>query len=112
LRRLPIAEWVTFACSAAAFSNQGNIKTTDAEFESEGERRAVEQVVRKARLRNRITPEFLRDVARVYRANPDAPVEAVREAWGPIGHSTAARWVKLARDEGLLPKTTQGKAST
>lgn len=111
LRRIPIAEWVTFACSAAGFANQGGIRTTDAEWESEGERQAVEQVVRRARRRNNITPDFLRDVARVYRANADsAPVEAVREAFGPMGHSTAARYVKLARDEGFLPATTRGKA--
>jgi hypothetical protein len=112
LRRFPLAEWVSFACSMVGFANQGGIRTTDAKWASEEYRAAVEGVVRQARRRNRrATPEFLRDVARVYRAAESAPVEAVRETFGPMGHSTAARYVKLARDEGLLPRTTQGKSS-
>jgi hypothetical protein len=115
LRRLPIAEWVIYACSAAGFANQGGVRTTEADFESEGERRAIEDAVRaRAKRKNRrTTPAFLQDVARVYRGSTDTPpVEAVREAFGPIGHSTAARYVKLARDAGYLPPTTQGKASS
>lgn len=114
LRRLPLAQWVTFACSMVGFANQGGVKTTDAEWKSEGERQAIERVVRKAGRRNKITAEFLQDVARVYRAAVDegrSPVEEVRETFGPMGHSTAARYVKLAREGGYLSATTRGKVS-
>ena len=80
------------------------------EWNSEQYRADVERVVRRSRRRNTVTDDFLRDVARVYRANADsAPVEAVRETYGPVGYSTAARYVKLARDRGFLPPTTAGK---
>lgn len=110
-RRLPLAEWVSYACSIAGVANQG-ATTTDEPWQSEGYRAAVENVARRSRRRNvRATPDFLAEVARIYRANADAPVEAVREYFGPIGHSTAARYVKLARDAGLLPATSRGKVT-
>lgn len=115
LRRLPLAQWVTFACSVVGFANQGGIQTTAEGYRTEGYRQSIEQVVRKAGRRNRVTEELLQDVARVYRAAVDegrSPVEAVQETFGPIGHSTAARYVKLARDGGHLSPTTRGKAST
>lgn len=112
LRRLPLADWVAFACSMVGVGNQGEVRTTSAEWQSEAYRADLEGVVRRSRRRNTVTDDFLRDVARVYRANADAaPIEAIREAW-PSAHSTAARWVKLARDRGFLPPTTRGKVST
>ena len=112
LRRFPLGEWVTFACSMVGVGNQG-LATTSADWKSEQYRADVERVVRRARRRNTVTDDFLRDVARVYKVNASsAPVEAVREAFGPIGHSTAARYVKLARDRGFLPKTTRGKVTS
>lgn len=114
LRRLPLAQWVTFACSMVGVGNQGGAETTTSEWATEGYRQAIEQVVRKAGRRNKITAEFLQDVARVYRAavaEARSPVEEVRETFGPMGHSTAARYVKLAREGGYLSPTTRGKAS-
>ena len=110
LRRFPLGNWVAFACSMVGVGNQGGIRTTAGEWNSEQYRADVERVVRRSRRRNTVTDDFLRDVARVYRANADsAPVEAVRETYGPVGYSTAARYVKLARDRGFLPPTTAGK---
>jgi hypothetical protein len=110
LRRFPLGDWVAFACSMVGVGNQGGVTTTSGEWKTEAYRSDVERVVRRARRRNTVTDDFLRDVARIYRASADsAPVEAVKDAYGPVGHSTAARWVKLARDRGFLPKTSRGK---
>jgi hypothetical protein len=62
--------------------------------------------------RRRITRAFLEEVAKVYRANVEGgmPTAAVAEHFG-ANHSTAARWVGLARnDYGLLPPTSSGRA--
>lgn len=56
------------------------------------------------RQRNRITPAHLRDVAQVYREawrRGSAPTKAVSQHFG-VSHSTAARWVGLAREAGDL----------
>jgi hypothetical protein len=110
LRRFPLGEWVRFACSMVAVGNQCGVPTTSEEWNTEAYRSDLERVVRRSRRRNTLTDEFLRDVAKVYRANADsAPVDEVKRTFGPVGHSTAARWVRLARDRGFLPKTTRGK---
>jgi hypothetical protein len=112
LRRFPLGDWVTYACSRFGVGNQGGIATTGAKWQSEQYRSDIERVVRRSRRRNRVRDDFLRDVARVYRANADsAPVDAVRDAFGPIAYSTAARYVKLARDRGFLPQTSAGKVT-
>jgi hypothetical protein len=53
--------------------------------------------------RRRATPDLLRRVAEVYRANPDAPTKAVAEAFG-VAHRTGTLYVRNARDAGLLPQ--------
>src|SRR5215204_4959870 len=96
LRRLPLADWVAFACSMVGVGNQGDVPTTSAQWRSETYRADLERAVRRSRRRNSLTDEFLREVARIYRSNADErPIEAIQEAW-PSAHSTAARWVKLA----------------
>jgi hypothetical protein len=47
--------------------------------------------------------EHLREVAAVYLAAPEKPTQAVERAFGPISHSTAARWVGEARRRGFIP---------
>lgn len=112
LRRFPLGDWVAFACSMVAVGNQG-VRSTAADWQSEGYRADMERVVRRSRRRNTVTDDLLREVAGVYRANADsAPVEAVRETFGPVGYSTAARYVKLARDRGFLPQTSPGKVTS
>jgi hypothetical protein len=62
------------------------------------------------RVRHQMTPDFLADVARIYRANVDGrPTEAVRLAYA-VPYRTAARWVELCRsDEHRLLSPPPGK---
>lgn len=78
----------------------------------EDEIREARNAIRAARsgARRTITDELLAQVAGTYRQNvSDRPVKAVEHAFG-TSHRTAARWVGLAREAGLLPATTPGKA--
>jgi hypothetical protein len=55
--------------------------------------------------RRLITPEHLRRVARVYenaQVLGEPPTQAVQKDF-EVSHSTAAKWVGRARDEGFLP---------
>jgi hypothetical protein len=115
LRRFPLAEWVKYACSMVGVGNQGGVRTTTAEWQTEAYRADIERAVPQPRRRNVLTDEFLKEVATTYKANADsAPIEVIRDVHGEggyVAHSTAARWVRLARERGFLPPTTQGKAS-
>ena len=78
---------------------------------AEAETMALPEIRRARKRANRkVTSELLQQVADVYRKGDPAPTEAVRRAFG-CSHRTAARYVQLARDAGLLSSTTQGKAS-
>jgi hypothetical protein len=70
--------------------------------------RSAKLAISVARRRTKITPEFLAEVADVYRQNFDRPVVAVERAFG-VRHRTAANYVDLARKAKLLPETSQGK---
>jgi len=62
--------------------------------------------------RARLGEEHYRDVARVYREAESAGTHPTRRVaeWGGVPRSTAATWVKRARDRGLLgPAPKQGK---
>ena len=75
------------------------------------DRRQVVTGTRKARkeARRRVGPDFLADVARVYRENLDGnPTMAVADHTGRA-HRTAALYVKQARDAGLLGAASPGK---
>lgn len=52
--------------------------------------------------RRKITPEHLEEVARIYLAAEEKPTRAVQLQFG-VAHSTAAKWVKAARENDLLP---------
>jgi Family of unknown function (DUF6214) len=73
----------------------------------------VRRDVTEARLAKRGTPgvEDLKRVADIYRRHLDsgAPVRAVSAALG-LSSRTASRRVEQAREAGLLPATTRGKA--
>lgn len=66
--------------------------------------------LRMSRRRTRkITPDFLAEVARVYRDHiADTPTKAVSEAFD-VSTRMASVYVRQARDLGLLPQTTRGK---
>lgn len=60
--------------------------------------------------KRRVTGDFLREVADVYRANIDhAPTQAVARTYG-VRLRQAGDYVKKARDRGFLPPTKQGRA--
>lgn len=75
-----------------------------------------EEVQRRARAalhlmsrRRRVTDDLLREVAEVYRAADDGrPTEAVARRFA-ASHSTAARWVGLARERDFLGATSSGR---
>jgi hypothetical protein len=54
----------------------------------------------------RITPEFLAEVAAVYNNTVTHKRQAVMNdpRWEPVAPQTASRWIKEARDAGLIPK--------
>lgn len=74
-------------------------------------RAAVGGLRQRKRNRNRkITDDLLREVAEVYRANVDnGPTQAVAERFVKAP-STAALYVKLARNAGHLGPAIKGKA--
>lgn len=60
--------------------------------------------------KRRVTGDFLRDVAEVYRTNIDhAPTQAVARTYG-VKLRQAGDYVRKARERGLLPETKQGRA--
>lgn len=63
----------------------------------------------RSKSRRKVTPDLLAEVAQLYRANiDDGPWLAIRDRYG-VAESTAARYVMLARQAGLLPQTEPGK---
>jgi hypothetical protein len=61
---------------------------------------------KRPRRRNRITADFLRQVAGIYRANFDAaPTQAVARAFR-VKQRMAHEYVRRARERGFLPPTT------
>lgn len=64
--------------------------------------------IRNSRAKRRVTPEFLREVAEVYKANMAAPTRAVRERFF-VGERMASKYVQQARAAGLLPPTSPGR---
>lgn len=68
--------------------------------------------VRGPRRRNSVTKQHLKEVARVYRQavkEGHPPTKSVAENFG-ASHSTAARWVGFARQEGILGPARQGRS--
>ena len=61
------------------------------------------------RTRRVMTPEFLQEVARVYRENIDGnPTKAVEKTFN-VRYRMAGKYVDAARQRGLPPKTERGK---
>jgi hypothetical protein len=76
-------------------------------------REELTAVDEKAR-RRVISPDFLRDVAAIYReavSHGIAPARAVQDALGPTTPTNARRWIAAARREGFLgPAPAVGRA--
>jgi len=76
--------------------------------------RQADELATAGQRRARITPKHLEAVASVYRsANEEGlpPTQAVAQHF-KTSHSTAARWVGMARKRGLLPPTEPGKGKS
>lgn len=118
LSALPISRWVDELSRAMARTAvPGAVAPGDppllmpAAMASPETRHAADDKLRRSR-RRQVTPELLQEVADVYNADASgAPTKAVAEHFWK-SHSTAARWVGLARKRRLITKTSPGKAST
>lgn len=112
LRRLPVANWLEYACAMAALErttttgDDGKAVTTISVADAEDAVGAIPV----GRRRTFITDEYLEnDVARVWlsaRREGLAPTREVQEQLH-LSARTASRYVKLARDRGYLKKGEQ-----
>lgn len=108
MRRIPFESWLDFACVEAGLRQHHGAWTPTGDDRSSREGALAD--VRRARQRRDMTDDHLREVARIYRANVrNAPREAVARAF-TVQPSTAARYIKLARERRFLGKATKGKA--
>jgi hypothetical protein len=110
LGQLAIEDIVAHAVAGWALPHRGGGKFTPA---TDDERANIVEDVKRLRRRNVVDDNLLRQVATIYRGALDtgAPTAAVAEALG-VGHSTAARYVRIAREPGraFLPPAQRGKA--
>ena len=108
IRDVPIAECIQRAVSAAVMRVEWRPGGEISYAPMGGD---FDETMELARPRAASTSdEHLRDVADVYMKAPEKPTRAVEEAFGPISHSTAARWVGKARERGFIPKA-RGRTS-
>ena len=112
--RLQLNDWMQLATMAALQDAEGRpvVPTHDDNTPAAAEARmAFARSYNEARRQSRrkVTPEFLADVANLYREYlDDGPWQAIQDRYG-VSASTAGRYVLLARRAGLLPPTDPGK---
>jgi hypothetical protein len=102
-RYRPWDEWKRFALTLMA-TDQAAVSGGTWEDVSRANYAALNVPIR--RTRARVTDTTLKDVARVYRRaweSGEAPTRAVEKHFYK-SHSTAARWVGMARERGFLGK--------
>ncbi len=103
LRRLPLRSWVTMATAQAAQTPSTEHKGASSPASEEDTKQLWGQVEQRVRRRT-ITDDFLREIAAAYRLHRDHnPRDAVADQF-TVSLSTAARYVKLARERGFLGK--------
>ena len=89
----------------------GCVVTVVVEPPEDGRREALAQLRAVRRdARRKVTDEFLREVARVYRENADGNPTAAVARFSGRSHRSAAMYVKQAREAGLLGPAIRGKA--
>lgn len=98
LRRLPVANWLAFACQQAALRAPGGGLLVPITTEAEAAE-AADEIGRRLK-RRRVTDELLREVASVYNSSDDAP-EAVKDTFY-VSLSQAFRYIKKAREAGFI----------
>jgi hypothetical protein len=109
VRDVPIAECIQIAVGHAGIPIE---RTADEIRFKMGPRSAEHLTESLAHARPRsanTSDEHLREVARIYLGATGKPTRAVEEEFGPISHSTAARWVGEARRRGFLPPATNSR---
>jgi hypothetical protein len=73
--------------------------------------RSLLEEIRAGKGKRKITPEFLQQVAAVYRAHSGRkPTQMVARTFD-VEHRQASNYVQLARERGFLAPSTRGKAS-
>jgi hypothetical protein len=110
IKAIRIVDWVEVSVSTAArdFVSVGNRRMVRLTQDPETSSRTINEI-RLARAPQKITPEYLKRVAEVYRENfDDKPVVAVERAFG-VSNSTAAKYVYRARKAGYLGETSPGR---
>jgi len=117
MRAVALEDWIEklYSLTATVIVEEGpdGDMTTGVRTWDQKELRRTARTIQQARAvsRRKITPAFLADVAKVYRAHVDErPVEAVQATFGG-SYRTAAMYVQRARAAKELPPTTQGKVT-
>ena len=110
LKQIRLTDWIDVAIANVArevipVGKGGQLRAL---ARTPGGHESAKSAIKLARSRAKITPEFLSEVAEVYRENFDRPVVAVQNHFR-VEHRTAAKYVQKARAEGLLPATSPGK---
>ncbi|GJF17723.1 hypothetical protein NGTWS0302_16960 [Mycolicibacterium cyprinidarum] len=94
--------------SAEPFFRNEEIERLSVEYRRIKVRHLIEEL--RSPSKRRVTGEFLREVADVYRSNIDhAPTQAVARTYG-VKLRQAGDYVRKARDRGFLPEAEQGRA--
>ncbi|HEY0870544.1 MAG TPA: hypothetical protein VGD55_09100, partial [Acidothermaceae bacterium] len=96
-------EYITAAATSKIVKEEGGVVTSVVQVDDQAQRNAINEI-RDARRsgRRRVTPDLLVRVAAVHADHADRPVEAVQDAF-QTAYRTAARYVQLARAQGLIP---------
>lgn len=106
LRRFPLQRWLEFVCANAGMvvepgSVPGNsLLRLPGEVDSEKVQRDVQRATR----RRSIDDDFLREVADAYRVGG---AQRVKAELGPASDSQVFRWVRRARERGILSGRAQ-----
>ena len=105
LRRLPLKNWIEFACVEAAMRpNPGVAGSWVPVGDDPARRQGALDDVQDSRRRRRITDELLETVATVFEEDGGG-AEAVRKKMN-VSKAQAYRYVRLARERGLLPEAS------
>ena len=100
LRRIPVGTWLTFACAQAALRIEGDGVVAPVATDDQADV-AAHEIERRVK-RRRVTEDLLRDVAATYVA-AEGDAQVVAETFY-VSLSQAFRYIKKAREAGLIPE--------